>query len=1072
MSTRSRTRKDYTVGWVCARPKEQTAAIAMLDQRHADLPISGLSNDHNTYTLGSIGSHDVAITCLPKGKIGTVSAAVVTTQMANAFPYIRFTLMVGIGGGISHKVRLGDVVVGTPTDQYPGVMRWDLGKATGNNPPRLLLSAVSKLISEHDLGRSKMPAHVNDMVSKYPLLASKYLKSESLVDLRFNAKYDHRKDKGKHTTPNDIKAHSAEEDEEDKEEEVEEEEEEAETCRYCDKTQVVNRQHRDMRVHYDKIRQDLGGDVLCVETVAAGLMDDLPCIVIRGICDYADSHKNKAWEEHAAAMAAAYAKELLEYVPPININKEERVKDVLDGSYNGNPSYKKNHHLGRKEDRKPLDWLVPNDYGSRQADLLSEREPGTGQWLLNTNEYRDWKQGLRKTLFCRGDPGTGKTILAAMVVNDLESEPNQDNALAVSYVYCNYKRQHEQTAEHLLSSLLKQLAWSQPSLPKSVKQLYDQHKRKRTRPSLGEISEALESVTRQSSRVFIVVDALDECQASDNCRARFLSALFALQAKAEVHVLVTSRPIPEIIGQFEGSASIEIRAPNEDIRRYLLDGTFLLAQLYVTSLAGKETPRELLKALQELETRSKFHDTVEKQILQYDTAYNHAMTQIEGKLQNLAKRAKQVLSWLVCAKRPLTKLELQHALAVEINELQIDRDNIRQVADLTSGCAGLVIVDEESSIVRLVHCTAQDYFVRNQDKWFPDAHLSMAMTCTTYLSYQDFEKGCTKSDVEFEKRLQLHPLYDYAAHNWAYHSRDTPIHQHVLSFLGKLAHVGAASQAVKFAEYLIYSNTPKRPTGLYLAAFFGRNDIIRSIVCGYVVDDVDSYGRTVLWWATGNGQKGIAELLLAPEEIDPNSKDTRYSWTRLWSEVETENEVFVGLLLAAKRVNLNVGDRNPWRPLWLTVQKEDVSMFKLLLATEGVDANSKNKFGWTLLHSAVRNENETLVEILLATEGVDPNLDNEFGWTPLHEGVHNRNEAIVKLLLATKRVNLNLQNNNGCTPLMLAADIRNEVAVRMLLDAGADIDIVDKLGRTALRHAVLFQHPTVELLLPSIFLVW
>ncbi|KAF3077801.1 hypothetical protein TWF102_004640 [Orbilia oligospora] len=99
---------DYTVGWVCALSKEQTAAFAMLDKQHPDLPIP--STDNNNYILGEICGHNVVIACLPSGQIGNNPAVAVATQMISTFQSIRFGLMVGIGGGVPSIVRLGDVV--------------------------------------------------------------------------------------------------------------------------------------------------------------------------------------------------------------------------------------------------------------------------------------------------------------------------------------------------------------------------------------------------------------------------------------------------------------------------------------------------------------------------------------------------------------------------------------------------------------------------------------------------------------------------------------------------------------------------------------------------------------------------------------------------------------------------------------------------------------------------------------------------------------------------------------------------------------------------------------------------
>jgi nucleoside phosphorylase len=329
----------------------------MLDQIHPDLPKP--PNDHNTYTLGSIRKHNIVIACLPKGKYGTNSAATVATQMVGTFPSIKVGLMVGIGGGIPPKVRLGDVVVSAPVDQYPGVVQWDFGKAekdgkfkrTGvlNNPPSALLTALTKLETKHEMTGSKIPQYLDDLKKNWPNLVPKYTRSASLNDPLLAPDNSHRSrsrwqllfsmlwetilallgyllrwwtfasmDRGsKQVTSTTVSI------------------------------AVDGKQSGpgDMRVHYgliasgnhvikdaqfrDRLNESLGGNVLCVEMEAAGLMNDFPCIVIRGICDYADSQKNKDWQEHAAAVAAAYAKELLEYVQPSDVDGERPVKDIL-----------------------------------------------------------------------------------------------------------------------------------------------------------------------------------------------------------------------------------------------------------------------------------------------------------------------------------------------------------------------------------------------------------------------------------------------------------------------------------------------------------------------------------------------------------------------------------------------------------------------------------------------------------------------------------------------------------------------------------------------------------------------
>lgn len=305
----------YKVGWICALAIEMTAARAMLDEDHG-APQHIRPSDHNNYCLGRIKEHNVVIACMPAGVYGTTSAAVVATQMLSSFEHIKIRLMVGIGGGVpskEHDIRLGDVVVSRPGKTFGGVVQYDYGKMiekglfvrTGslNQPPSILLTAVAKLESQHRMEDSRVPQLLSEMIQKYPKLHPEFTYQGAENDRLYQATYEHVDDN-----------------------------EDAHSCASCDGSQQVKRPLRSRDIpamHYgiiasgnqvmkygakrDQLKKEL--DVLCFEMEAAGLMSDFPCLVIRGICDYSDSHKNKRWQAYAAATAAAYAKELLCIIP-------------------------------------------------------------------------------------------------------------------------------------------------------------------------------------------------------------------------------------------------------------------------------------------------------------------------------------------------------------------------------------------------------------------------------------------------------------------------------------------------------------------------------------------------------------------------------------------------------------------------------------------------------------------------------------------------------------------------------------------------------------------------------------
>lgn len=172
-------------------------------------------------------------------------------------------------------------------------------------------------------------------------------------------------------------------------------------------------------------------------------------------------------------------------------------------------------------------------------------------------------------MFCPGIPGAGKTILTSIVIDSLTRHFQNDPTVGIAYLYCNFKRQDEQKTDDLLASLLKQLSQRKSSVPGTVKALYDEHQKKRTRPSLDEISRSLQSVSATYSRSFIIVDALDECQRANGRRTRLISEILSLQANCGVNVFATSRSIPDITHNFKDSISLEIRADIKDIERYM-----------------------------------------------------------------------------------------------------------------------------------------------------------------------------------------------------------------------------------------------------------------------------------------------------------------------------------------------------------------------------------------------------------------------------------------------------------------------------------------------------------------------
>ncbi|KAL4744438.1 hypothetical protein BDW72DRAFT_209019 [Aspergillus terricola var. indicus] len=319
---------DYTVGWICALTCEYVAAQSCLDEEHDDVSVAS-TTDSNEYTLGRIGKHNVVMAALPEGEYGTTSATSAATNMLRSFPNIRIGLMVGISGGVPtrHDIRLGDVVVSTPRDGMSGVFQYDFGKTiqdqtfvhTGvlDKPPSPLLSAVRRVEAHYERKGHRIEEAVNTILTANPRLRPKYSRPNSASDLLFKSDLTHDNICGREgCVDNHLNLVPRRE---------RTQFEDIPTIHYG--TIASGNQLIKDAIIRDKLAREK--DILCFEMEAAGLMNHFPCMVIRGICDYSDSHKNDQWQRYASLTAALYAKDLLCHVSPRKIDKQERIADLL-----------------------------------------------------------------------------------------------------------------------------------------------------------------------------------------------------------------------------------------------------------------------------------------------------------------------------------------------------------------------------------------------------------------------------------------------------------------------------------------------------------------------------------------------------------------------------------------------------------------------------------------------------------------------------------------------------------------------------------------------------------------------
>ncbi|KAL0258664.1 hypothetical protein SLS55_006163 [Diplodia seriata] len=566
---------EYTVGIITALPHERAAVIGMLDEKH-DRPANYTQDkhDHNVYAWGNMGDHNVVVATLPAGSYGTNSAAHTVGPMLSSLPNLRFGLLVGIGAGIpqpGYDVRLGDVAISVPQDATGGIFQYDAFKAKSdhqvehigflNQPSSILLAAVQSLKGNHILEASKVPEYLEAMVEKWPKMAKakpSFTYQGSAQDRLFPADYQHV--------------------------------DKSSSCSGCDSTQEMHREARndcDPVFHYGIIasgntlvKDSLHRDELvkripgciCFEMEAAGVMNKLPCLVIRGICDYADSHKNDLWRNYAAAVAAAYAKELLCEIAEDVVNRSKTATEIMNMNMNDVKSslVKMEPVVTKISEQDEADrlkkWIGYSDTSNAYNRAKELHQEGTGVWFLQSDAFHEWTERRTPLIWIHGIPGSGKTILSSAIIEKLLE--NQRANDAILYFYFGLEMAASLTLGSMVGAFAFDLSQNGGAPRKILQRLREDCKEKS--PPTERLIEVFQSMANCFESVKVVIDALDEVEG----RSRLLSWIenTTKSSDGRVQLVVTSRNEQDIGSHLEDLAEIVILSKEvveNDIEAYV-----------------------------------------------------------------------------------------------------------------------------------------------------------------------------------------------------------------------------------------------------------------------------------------------------------------------------------------------------------------------------------------------------------------------------------------------------------------------------------------------------------------------
>ncbi|KAK2478562.1 hypothetical protein H9L39_11050 [Fusarium oxysporum f. sp. albedinis] len=982
--------EEYTIGWICALTKEFIAAKAFLDVLHDPVDNAAI-NDDNNYTLGRIGKHNVVIA----GAHGRNSGGVIQYDYGRAIQGKEFTV----------TGRL-------------------------NQPPMAFLTAMSALHARYEMEGHSIDSNIDEALQKYKRLGKKYKRPEASTDRLHKAEFVHEGGEG------------------------------VVCCNSCGYEKLVHRDERDENennpaIHCGLIasgnqlmkdallRDELAAKhgILCFEMEAAGLMNHFQCAVIRGICDYCDSHKNDEWQEYAATAAAAYTKDLLLQVAPSSVQKEERIETLLGQV---NEKVDDIHQMATESSRdiRSLSssvhdnaisrWLNPADPSVDHNKAREACHSGTGQWLLNNPRYLTWKSQMNSFLWLNGNSGTGKTILSSTVIEDIRNSPlPQLRNCAVLYFYITFTDSQKQSLDAILRSLINQLYRSRQETRHSITSLHSNCGGGSSQATVEQLKSTFRDMLAVVGEAFILIDALDEYQKRSTQRYELLAWIESFRnGPVNTHLLVTSRPEHDI------ETSIETWADSDSI----------------ISLRTDNLGRDISHYVRDVVTKS--------------TSFRrwHGQTSIQDNIVNtLTAKADEVFRWvslqLERLKDCINKEEVNTTLETLPTTLQ--ETYYRLLNELTN--------TRRKYVIRILQCLAYsdipmeleaavDALAINLTAPPGSRFIMKEQICLVYF----LEMDCSLTDKEL---MRTHHLLPFAVDSWL---RDASCRGSRLSTFTHLS-MELFSNHVLFKRWRKFIETrmndkhgwlrrrlPKHDQVFY-ASWSGDQSCVKQLI------DASAKGVTTAWRldpalhpASEFGRLETVALLVR-EGADVNAKGRTLDV--LCTAVKAGHTDTIALLIK-EGANVNAQQEYWGNALQLASESGRLDIIELLIK-EGADVNAHSSDA-TALFSASDSGHLDIV-MHLVEEGADVNTQTRYG-TALQAASSSGHLNIVVFLLG-KGADIDARTRRSDNALQCASQYGHLDIVKYLLSKGAAVNAQEGDSRTAIYLASIFGHLDIVLYL-------